>query len=53
MGLIPQLGWFNKLSRGEICVANLKAPLQMVWVWVANIIFVEQFNEMLLYLTEL
>ena len=23
-----------KLSRGEICVANLKAPLRMVWVWV-------------------
>ena len=25
-----------KLSRGEICVANLKAPLRMVWVWVVN-----------------
>ena len=22
-----------KLSRGEICLANLKAPLQMVQVW--------------------
>ena len=22
-----------KLSRGEICVANLNAPLQMVQVW--------------------
>ena len=25
-----------KLSRGEICVANLKAPLRMVFVWVVN-----------------
>ena len=25
-----------KLSRDEICLANLKAPLRMVWVWVAN-----------------
>ena len=23
----------HKLSRGEICVANLKVPLQMVRVW--------------------
>ena len=23
----------TKLSRGEICVANFKAPLQMVRVW--------------------
>ena len=23
----------NKLSRGEICVANFKAPLRMVRVW--------------------
>ena len=23
----------NKLSRGEICVANLKAPMGMVRVW--------------------
>ena len=23
----------SELSRGEICVANLKAPLQMVRVW--------------------
>ena len=27
---------YMKLSRGEICVANLKAPLQMVLVWVVN-----------------
>ena len=26
----------SKLSRGEICVANLKAPLRMVIVWVVN-----------------
>ena len=25
-----------KLSRGEICVASLKAPLWMVWVWVVK-----------------
>ena len=24
---------FIKLGRGEICVANFKAPLQMVLVW--------------------
>ena len=27
---------FIELSRGEICVANLKALLPMVWVWVIN-----------------
>ena len=27
---------FIQLRRGEICVANLKAPLQMVRVWVVN-----------------
>ena len=33
---IINVTFLYKLSRGEICVANLKAPLRIVWVWVVN-----------------